>query len=327
MITEAEVLDAVTRRHAPAAADKFIQEVCWRTYWKGWLEHRPEVWQSYCRAVETIEAPPGYAAAVEGRTGIDCFDAWARELVETGYLHNHARMWFASIWVFTLNLPWQLGAAWFLRHLLDGDPASNTLSWRWVAGLQTVGKTYLARADNIERYTNGRFRPAGLALAAPPLPAEPPVAVRPLPIDRPLPAAPFALVVTEEDLAPEVIGARIAVLDRPVDRGAAPLVSRFIAAALDDAAMRLHASGQSVERVAIGDLAHWAGGLPIVSAYAPVGPVRSALGSSGIQWQRRAWDTAAWPHAKRGFFQFRDQISQWLRAAGIGSREPSLFDV
>ncbi len=77
----------------------------------------------------------------------------------TGYLHNHARMWFASIWIFTLRLPWELGADFFLRHLLDGDPASNTLSWRWVGGMQTMGKTYLARADNIATL-HGRAVPA-----------------------------------------------------------------------------------------------------------------------------------------------------------------------
>ena len=99
-----------------------------------------------------------------GQTGIECFDTWARELTTTGYLHNYARMWFASIWIFTLKLPWQLGPDFFLRHLLDGDTASNTLSWRWVAGLQTVGKTYLARAANISRYTGGRFKPTRHAI-------------------------------------------------------------------------------------------------------------------------------------------------------------------
>ncbi len=78
--------------------------------------------------------------ATTGRTGLACFDAWARELLDVGYLHNPARMWFASLWIFTLELPWALGADFFLRHLLDGDPASNTLSWRWVGGLQTPGK-------------------------------------------------------------------------------------------------------------------------------------------------------------------------------------------
>ena len=95
--------------------------------------------------------------ALAGQTGLDCFDAWVCELRETGYLHNHARMWFASIWIFTFELPWRLGADFFYRHLLDGDAASNTLSWRWVAGLHTRGKPYAARADNIRKFTGQRF--------------------------------------------------------------------------------------------------------------------------------------------------------------------------
>ena len=79
------------------------------------------------------------------------------ELKETGYLHNHARMWFASIWIFTLKLPWQLGADFFLKHLLDGDAASNTLSWRWVAGLQTKGKHYLATTWNINKFSAQKY--------------------------------------------------------------------------------------------------------------------------------------------------------------------------
>ena len=63
-------------------------------------------------------------------------------------------MWFASIWIFTLNLPWELGANFFYKNLLDADPASNTLSWRWVAGLHTEGKFYLARQENIEKFSN-----------------------------------------------------------------------------------------------------------------------------------------------------------------------------
>ena len=63
-------------------------------------------------------------------------------------------MWFASIWIHTLELQWELGADFFLKHLLDGDPASNTLSWRWVAGIHTKGKNYIARKSNIEKYSN-----------------------------------------------------------------------------------------------------------------------------------------------------------------------------
>jgi deoxyribodipyrimidine photo-lyase len=122
LIREREVAAAVLARHSFRAAEKFLQEVCWRTYWKGWLEMRPQVW---CRYRSTLSArleamvgdarlEDGFAAASEGRTGIECFDAWANELITTGYLHNHARMWFASIWIFTLGLPWQQGADFFI---------------------------------------------------------------------------------------------------------------------------------------------------------------------------------------------------------------------
>ena len=171
LISEQEVVSTALKAHSFDQAEKFIQEVCWRTYFKGWLEQRPQVWTAYCAdrdaALETLESHEAmlaeYNAAIEGRTGIEGFDDWAKELVSTGYLHNHARMWFASIWIFTLRLPWELGADFFLRHLIDGDAASNTLSWRWVAGLHTKGKTYLARRSNIETYTDGRFGPTGLA--------------------------------------------------------------------------------------------------------------------------------------------------------------------
>ncbi|MGY9006925.1 MAG: FAD-binding domain-containing protein, partial [Alphaproteobacteria bacterium] len=174
LVTEEEVLRAILARHSVSGAEKFVQEVFWRTYFKGWLEQHPSVWTAYqhglMQALGENHWFAEYKEAVKGRTGIDCFDHWARELVETGYLHNHARMWFASIWIFTLRLPWELGADFFLRHLIDGDPASNTLSWRWVGGLHTKGKTYLARASNIAKYTDGRFNPQGqLSSTADPL--------------------------------------------------------------------------------------------------------------------------------------------------------------
>ena len=81
-----------------------------------------------------------------------------KELKENNYLHNHARMWFASIWIFTLKLPWQLGAEFFLQHLFDGDAASNTLGWRWVAGVQTKGKNYIAKEWNIKLFSDNRFQ-------------------------------------------------------------------------------------------------------------------------------------------------------------------------
>ena len=144
--------------------EKFIQEVFWRTYWRGWLEGRPKVWKDYLRDLGILKKNlnksnfyKDYKKAIDGQTGFDCFDHWVGELQKSGYLHNHARMWFASIWIFTLNLPWQLGADLFYKNLLDADAASNTLSWRWVAGLQTKGKIYLAREDNIEKYSKFSF--------------------------------------------------------------------------------------------------------------------------------------------------------------------------
>jgi deoxyribodipyrimidine photo-lyase len=168
LIPEREVIRAVLNAHPYEVAEKFIQEVCWRTYFKGYLELRPGIWERYKAELQSLIDDPGkadvqrFAMARAGETGIECFDDWVQQLVTTGWLHNHARMWFASIWIFTLRLPWQAGAAFFLEHLLDGDVASNTLSWRWVAGLHTRGKHYLARAENINRYTGGRYNPVGL---------------------------------------------------------------------------------------------------------------------------------------------------------------------
>ncbi|NQW07273.1 MAG: DNA photolyase, partial [Candidatus Pelagibacter sp.] len=142
--------------------EKFIQEVLWRVYWKGCLELRPSVWGDYLKELtgikENFKDNKNYLDAIEGSTNIECFNEWVNELKNFNHLHNHARMWFASIWVFTLNLPWQLGAEFFMKHLLDGDAASNTLGWRWVSGIQTQGKNYLATEWNIKKFTNNRFQ-------------------------------------------------------------------------------------------------------------------------------------------------------------------------
>ncbi len=160
VINECEVIQSAYRKFSFKKIEKFIQEVLWRTYWKGWLEMRPQVWQDYIQDLSelTIETKTlNYQNAINGKTSISCFNDWVIELKEHGYLHNHTRMWFASIWIFTLNLPWQLGADFFLKNLLDGDPASNTLSWRWVAGLHTKGKHYLATEWNINKFSSKKY--------------------------------------------------------------------------------------------------------------------------------------------------------------------------
>ena len=146
---EYDIVKSCLKKYKVDKVEKFIQEIFWRVYWKGWLELRPEVWTDFCDSYLSIEQSKFYKKALDGNTVIRCFDEWVNELKEYNYLHNHTRMWFASIWIFTLKLPWQLGAAFFMEHLYDGDPASNTLSWRWVAGIQTRGKHYLARSSNI----------------------------------------------------------------------------------------------------------------------------------------------------------------------------------
>ncbi len=160
IISEHEVIQSAYKKFSFKKIEKFIQEVLWRTYWKGWLEMRPQVWQDYIKDISELETETkktAYQNAVNGKTSISCFNDWIFELKKYGYLHNHTRMWFASIWIFTLNLPWQLGADFFLKHLLDGDPASNTLSWRWVAGLHTKGKHYLATEWNINKFSFKKY--------------------------------------------------------------------------------------------------------------------------------------------------------------------------
>ena len=169
LITEYEVTKKVLSKHPHQKVEKYIQEIFWRVYWKGWLELRPKVWSDFIEDLKTIEENENYQKAINAQTDIQCFNDWVRELKENNYLHNHTRMWFASIWIFTLNLPWQKGAEFFMKHLLDGDAASNTLSWRWVAGLQTKGKHYVAQAWNISKFTNNKYQKVELNENALPL--------------------------------------------------------------------------------------------------------------------------------------------------------------
>ena len=158
LITEYEVAKIVLAKFPYQKVEKYIQEIFWRVYWKGWLELRPQVWSDFTEDLKALKEDDNYKKAINGETQIKCFNDWVIELKENNYLHNHTRMWFASIWIFTLNLPWQKGAEFFMKHLFDGDAASNTLSWRWVAGLQTKGKHYVAQDWNISKFTNNKYQ-------------------------------------------------------------------------------------------------------------------------------------------------------------------------
>ena len=315
LVTEAEVVAAAQGGHGELA-DPFVTQVVWRGYFKGWLEQHPSVWDDYLaqlRAGENRLATQGglrriYHDACEGRTGIDCFDHWAHELVATGWLHNHARMWFASIWIFTLRLPWSLGAAFFLRHLLDGDPASNTLSWRWVAGLHTKGKHYVARAENIARFTDGRFNPAGqLDEEAECLVESGDHPLVRLAASGEVPPGRFALLLHDDDLSPQSVHPRLREAEQVAVFNAtqgAPGVAGFVSGAIDDLVERLN---RPVVRLQADEVAAWvpAQGLPMVTPWAPVGQAATIIRDLDLNRIRRGWDSTIWPHAGKGFFQLR----------------------
>ena len=172
ILTEKEIIKHSLAKFKYEVVEKFIQEILWRIYWKGWLEKRSAVWSDYLKNLNKLKkelnCDQNYTNAINGNTDISCFNDWIHELKKYGYLHNHTRMWFASIWIFTLKLPWELGAEIFMKYLYDGDYASNTLSWRWVAGLQTKGKHYVAQSWNIQKFTNNKY--SNIKLVENPLP-------------------------------------------------------------------------------------------------------------------------------------------------------------
>ncbi len=336
LVLEEEVLKFARTVGSFSQVEKFAQEVVWRTYWKGWLEARPVVWQAYLNQLQSIDETLAttdrerLACAVAGTTDMPYFNAWSHELTSTGYLHNHVRMWFASVWVFTLQLPWELGARFFLDHLLDGDPASNTLSWRWVAGLQTPGKHYLARSENIAKYINGLWFPK---------PGELNESARPLPDDglsrvtATMPACgpdvdvlqPRAVLLHDEDCGPlpddwaGVPALRYAVATRP-HHCPSQLVEAWVAGACADADLRAGAVkyANDVEQVsdwcrANGTVELWAV-RPLtgfVAAALAALSVRLAKSGVKLRYADRGHDLAFFRLATKGFFPF------WNAAAGI----------
>ncbi len=352
LLGEAEVCNAVLGRHSLAAADKFISEVFWRVYFKGYLEQRPTIWRSYCderdAALARIEHNAGlraaYSQATSGATGIEAFDHWVGELIRTGYLHNHARMWFASIWIFTLKLDWQLGADFFLRHLIDGDAASNTLSWRWVAGLHTKGKSYLARADNIARYTadhpGGPLRAEGLAPEA--LPLEEAREHARAKLDLPARGGAlkdrYALLLHDEgashiplDLAHSpalVIGAARPSARSPGGAGerARDFAQGAVRSGVNEAAAAFDCpSAHLTDERSLAAILAEAGIEQLAMPYLATGWTRDALAPQLVPLaseQRLVpllgeLERATWPQAKAGFFGVKKQIDVVLRELGI----------
>jgi deoxyribodipyrimidine photo-lyase len=352
LVLEQDTIARALDTHGLEGAQKFIEEVIWRGYFKGWLERRPQIWSLYKQRlgkdIQMLERDrrlhSNVEAAITGQTGLDYFDSWAEELMETGYLHNHARMWFASIWIFTLNLPWALGADFFLRHLVDGDPASNTLGWRWVAGLHTRGKPYHAQDWNIAKFTGHRFQPekGELKEVVEGLDAQEPDGlppVQPLRIpDTPKKDIPSLLLMTAEDCRPEdfelsnynIIGS-VALSSSHLR---SPLlvsekVKEFEMGALKDTAERQHYPNQMLHADALSNLAQMAeasGAKQVITSYLPEGYLRDwindaipALNAAGISFAElhRPWDALIWPHATAGFFKVKKNIPNILSKAGL----------
>lgn len=345
LVTEEELLTSLQQAHPLAQVEKLAQEILWRPYWKGWLEHHPAIWSTYRTQVATLTPAHGARLAdiTAGRSGVAIIDYFIRELLESGWLHNHARLWVAAWWVHHERLPWQLGAHFFLQHLLDADPASNTLSWRWVAGLQTRGKAYLVRRSNLEACIDPALlaqHTAGLELLAdehavaaflPPEPEFPTIAVAPLPA-RPGPlAGRWGVWLHEEDLAletysplavlrPQAVGAILSHSVR-LEQDFSDQRWAHLRACLHDGVTRLAAHFQcpadveSTATYALG-LADWAHARhlhTVVTMQPWVGPladqmptVATALHARNIRLVclRRPFDALLLPHATKGFFHF-----------------------
>lgn len=331
----------------------FLEQLLWGAYWRGWLEGRPQVYAGYRRQLSQDRrrwtSLDGYRSAVEGRTGLSAFDSWNRKLLETGFLPHQERVWYASIWIFTLRLPWTLGADHFFRHLLDGDIAANTLSWRWVAGLHPPGKPVLARADDIEKAggetfsLKGRLQETASGLKGPPIAAARPLLKLP-PVPSALLGERYGLFVTPKDLSTEMSGLsalrpRIIVL---AGLGAlddqemfAPRVSAFLQEALLDAKDRLTSHFQCPVSelrtegdvgTALSDLLG-AEDVPHLCYQQPtMGPWlelvnRLTSRDVGLKYfpVRRQWDAELFPHATKGYLQFKSSAMPVLRKLVVGS--------
>lgn len=160
-----EVRDAaLARARVPEDATKLVAELGWRDYWRqvyaalgSAIGRDIEPPAARRRGDQPLDRMPTDVRAAD--TGLACIDAFVRKLHDTGWLHNHERMWLASWLVHTRGVRWQAGAEWFMEHLLDADPASNHLSWQWVAGTFSA-KPYLFNRENLEAFTAGAHCPA-----------------------------------------------------------------------------------------------------------------------------------------------------------------------
>jgi len=320
IINEQEVIQKALSKFSFSKNEKFIQEVLWRTYWKGWLELRPNVWTDYLIELNQIKNElkdnKDYIAAIEGKTKVDCFNEWVKELKENNYLHNHTRMWFASIWIFTLELPWQLGAEFFMQHLYDGDAASNTLGWRWVAGVQTQGKHYLASEWNIKKFTNNRFQNIKLNENAPPKVSEKSYQIIKQDFNNPQKIENKNLLIFENNLSFEITDfkennfKKIYLVSNKNENRAIKLsekLVKFKSHLIEDQVQRLKNQSIDCQIIDISELTNIEN---YYGLYPTVGENLDFLNSNNlkIDFLYRNLDQLAWQYCNKGFFNFKNYI-------------------
>ena len=326
IINELEVIDKSLKKFSFLKNEKFIQEVLWRVYWKGWLELRPNVWSDYLIELDNFrdefKNDQNYLNAIEGKTDIDCFNQWIIELKEKNYLHNHARMWFASIWIFTLELPWQLGSEFFMKHLYDGDAASNTLGWRWVAGVQTQGKHYLASEWNIKKFTNNRFQNIKLNENAPPKISGKSFPMIKQEFNNPQNLEEKNLLIFENNLSFEITNfkehrfKKIYIISNRNENRSIKLsekLVKFKSLLMKDQEQRLKDKSIDCEVVDVSEIKNIEN---YYGLYPTVGENLDYLNSNNlkIDFLYRNLDQLAWQYCNKGFFNFKNYIPKIISA-------------
>ena len=326
IINELEVIDKSLKKFSFQKNEKFIQEVLWRVYWKGWLELRPNVWSDYLIELNNLrdefKSNQNYLKAIEGKTDIECFNQWIIELKENNYLHNHARMWFASIWIFTLELPWQLGAEFFMKHLYDGDAASNTLGWRWVAGVQTQGKHYLASEWNIKKFTNNRFQNIKLNENAPPKISGKSFPMIKQEFNNPQNLEEKNLLIFENNLSFEITDfkenrfKKIYIISNRNENRSIKLsekLVKFKSLLMKDQEQRLKDESIDCEVVDVSEIKNIKN---YYGLYPTVGENLDYLNSNNlkIDFLYRNLDQLAWQYCNKGFFNFKNYIPKIISA-------------
>ncbi|MDA8944916.1 DNA photolyase [Candidatus Pelagibacter ubique] len=321
IINELEVINKSLKKFSFAKNEKFIQEVLWRVYWKGWLELRPDVWSDCLIELDKIKKEfknnQSYLDAIEGKTNVDCFNQWVIELKESNYLHNHTRMWFASIWIFTLELPWQLGAEFFMQHLYDGDAASNTLGWRWVAGIQTQGKHYLVSEWNINKFTNNRFKNIKLNENAKPISNDKIYSVINKSFKNSEILEDKTLLIFENNMTFELSDfkehkfKKILLVSNNTDRTIklSEKVLKFKANLLEDHKIRLKQKSINCETININDLKNITE--EVYALYPTVGENLNFIQNNqlkNIKFLYRKLDQFSWQYCNKGFFNFKNYI-------------------